>query len=432
MNKARVFALCLVLFIGLFALSGIASAQSVIVQKVEVDDLDVTTSTSRLDVERGDKIEISVWFLANATTKDWSLDAEITNYEFGDVEAETALFDIEAGNTYRKSITLAIPNDIEASETHDLIIDLENDNERVSFRYTLNVDERRHDLNIFDVIVQPRTATAGQPVFVQVLLENLGDKKEQDFKGIISIPELGIVAQAFGDDLVTEIQEENERFDDDEEDSAVMDFVLRLPEDAASGTYDMEIVVDYNRGHDSVSAIAQLTVLGREKAKMADTIINVDSTSREVTSDAETAYKVQFANVGNEKGVYSLTVEGEDLFADSRVDPSFVTVMPDGTSEAIVYLKAKDGVKAGSYNFVVRVNSGREIVQELNLQARVAGTGVQLSGLKQAVMILGIVLVIVLIVLILVLVFKKLGEGRAPKEETGAAEGQSYYYYPKH
>jgi len=95
-------------------------------------------------------------------------------------------------------------------------------------------------------------------------------------------------------------------------------------------------------------------------------------------------------------------------------------------------LKAKDGVKAGSYNFVVRVNSGREIVQELNLQARVAGTGVQLSGLKQAVMILGIVLVIVLIVLILVLVFKKLGEGRAPKEETGAAEGQSYYYYPKH
>lgn len=434
MNK-KIFALCLVLLVGLIAFSGLASAQSVVVSKVEVDDLDVTTSTSRLDVERGDTIEVSVWFLANATSKDWSLDAEVTNYEYGNVESQTDLFDIEAGNTYRKSVTLTIPNDITSSQTHDLVIDLENDNERVSFRYTLNVDERRHDLNIFDVILQPKTVTAGQPVSVQVLVENMGDKKEQDFKGTIRIPELGIIAQSYGDDLVTGAQEAAERLDEGEEDSRVLDFVLRIPEDAKTGNYNVEIVIEYNRGYDVVKSTDQIFVQGREQAKMADTVINVDSTSKEINSKTETAYKIQFANIGTDKGIYSLSVQGADLFADTRIEPSFVTVMPDGTAEATVYLKAKDSAKAGNYNFIVRVNSGKDIAQELSLQARVAGTSGSVTGLKQAVMILGIVLVIVLIVLILVLVFKKLGEGRAPKdgsEQPSTAEGQSYYYYPKH
>ena len=137
------------------------------------------------------------------------------------------------------------------------------------------------------------------------------------------------------------------------------------------------------------------------------------------------------ANLGSEPALYSLEVSGEQLFADARVEPSFVTVQPDNTGEFVVYLKTKEDASEGRHSFVAKLKSGSTIVQEVSLTADVtketATSGLFGGDVKQALLIGVLVLVVVLIIVGLVVAFTRKGD-----DEPGAGEGQSYYYYPKY
>lgn len=422
-----------------------AAAPDYDIISVEVNDLQAFgggTPIPNLDVERGDTLEIEVVVQGNATipgnqVPDVRVEAKIIGYEFGTISDISDIFSIDEGLVYKKKLTLVVPEDIDASEKYTLRIEVSDPINEEQVEFTLNIDEQRHSLNIFDIVVNPSTTImAGQPLFPIVRVENLGEKREDDIRVTVSIPELGVSTSNFIDELITEDQEETNIFRLDEQSSQQLDFLLRIPEDAKTGEYALKVDVLYNRGHSLLTETRKIFVKGIEKPKQVDTIINIDSTSKRVDQGQEVGYKIMFANVGTEKGMYTIQVDGVSGWGQYRVEPGFITVNPDSTAEAMLFIRANEQAEPRNYISVVRIMLGREIMQEFNVNTDVAGiqkvaaTGA--ATLKTALAVIFIVLVIALVVLGLIIAFRKMKEGESEQPAAGVAEGQTYYYYPQY
>ena len=427
----------LLFLLALLTLTGIAqAAPEYSIKKVLVDNLDITGNS--FDVERDSDVLIEVWVegAANATTiPDVRIEAKVLGYEFGSISDLTEIFSIEGGKLYKKTLQLHIPKDIDASEEYTLRIEVSDTRDEIQQEFTFNIDEQRHSLNIFDVVLNPSSRIqAGQALFPSVVVENLGEMKEENIKITVSVPELGITAVNYIDELITQRQEERRTFNLREESSERIDFLLRVPEDAKTGEYTLKVEVLYNRGHSVLSATRSFAVQGVE-TKEVDTVINIDSTSKSATAGEETIYKVMFANLGTEKGIYSVQVDGVS-WAQHRVEPGFVTVAPDATAEALIYITPNSNVEAKNYVSVVRVMLGREIINEFTLNTNVQSANDEeevttTSALKTVLAVVFSVLVIALIILGLVIAFRKVGKGDGEEPVTNIPEGQTYYYHPK-
>ena len=434
--KNKLFAAFLLTIVMLVGISTVSAANFEI-DHVEVDDIVAVENGDSVFVERGQDSVVEVFIEGNGSSDDVRVKAYIGGYEYDDIEALSNIFEVEAGVDYRKVLRLSIPEDLEASDDYSLRIRVYDDDEEVEKNYVLRIQEPRHYLNIQDVIIRPdSTIEAGRPLFVTVRVEDLGAKKEEDIKIVVSIPELGVSARDYIDELTADEDSDNNEDNEDEEDSmSSNEILLRIPEDAKTGSYDLEVRVEYNRGHSVETARETITVKGSDETqaqeKKSETVVSVDSTSKTVAQDSEVGYKIMVANLGSEPALYSLEVSGEQLFADARVEPSFVTVQPDNTGEFVVYLKTKEDASEGRHSFVAKLKSGSTIVQEVSLTADVtketATSGLFGGDVKQALLIGVLVLVVVLIIVGLVVAFTRKGD-----DEPGAGEGQSYYYYPKY
>ncbi len=421
-----------------------AAAPDYDILSVEVNDLQVfggSNTIPNLDVERGETIEIEVTLQGNATipggqVPDVRVEARIVGYEFGTVSDISEIFSVDQGLVYKKKLTLVIPEDIDASELYTLRIEASDSRNEDQVEFTLNIDEQRHSLNIFDIVVNPSTSVmAGQPIFPIVRVENMGELKEDDVRVTVSVPELGIFTSNYIDELITEHQEENEVFRLDEQSSRQLDFLLRIPEDAKTGEYLLKVDVLYNRGHSLLTESRKIFVKGLEQPKEVDTLINIDSTTKRVNQNEETSYKLMFANMGTEKGLYTIQVDGVAPWGQYRVEPGFITVLADGTAEANIFIRANDNAEPRNYVSVVRVLMGREIVHEFNVNTEVVGVKKETNtaSLKTVLAVIFVILVIALVVLGLIIAFRKMKEdGNGNETMTNVAEGQTYYYYPQY
>ncbi|MBS3144604.1 hypothetical protein J4208_03385 [Candidatus Woesearchaeota archaeon] len=421
-----------------------AAAPDYTIIGVEVNDLQAfggSTTIPNLDVERGETIEIEVTLQGNATipggqVPDVRVEARIVGYEFGTVSDISDIFSVDEGLVYKKRLTLVIPEDIDASELYTLRVEASDSRNEDQIEFTLNIDEQRHSLNIFDILVNPSSnVVAGQPIFVISRIENLGELKEDDVRVTASIPELGVSTSNFIDELITELQEEEEEFRLDEQSSRQLEFLLRIPEDAQTGEYTLKVDVLYNRGHSLLTETRKIFVKGMEKPKEVDTLINIDSTTKRVNQNEETSFKLMFANMGTEKGLYTVQVDGVAPWGQYRVEPGFITVQADGTAEANIFIRANDNAEPRNYVSVVRVMMGREIVHEFNVNTEVVGVAQKTSTttVKTVLAVIFIILVIALVVLGLIIAFRKMKEDNEGSETmTNVAEGQTYYYYPQY
>ncbi|MBI2109962.1 hypothetical protein HYT58_02195 [Candidatus Woesearchaeota archaeon] len=424
----KLFALLFVLVLSAVFVNAVSPDYDI--TRVEVNDEELTSRI--LDVERGETANIEVTVLGINNVDDVRVSAEIQGYEYGDIRDVSDLFSVEAGVTYKRVLRLTAPEDIDASQTYTLRIEVEDDRNSETFEVTLNVDEPRHNLAFNPlnggILVNPSVVVAGRPVFVTARVENLGEKKEDDILVRASIPALGVSTEGFLDELVTELQERSQRFDDDEESSQSVDLLLRIPDDAESGEYEVKVDVIYNRGHSQATQSKKIVVKGASKAGEEETVVNIDGTSR-VLGKTEVPYKLMIANMGNARATYTVSVEGTGAWGEARVEPSFLNLEAGNTGEATVYVRAKRDADAGNYNFAVRVNKGTELVREINLNARVEENGFAGEGLRGALTAVFIVLLAVIVVMVIWLAVKR-SRDRSPAEEP-VTSGQTYYYYPK-
>ncbi len=369
------------------------------------------------------------------------VEAFVGGYEFGKIQATSDIFEIEPGVSYRKVLQLQLPNDMVASDDYTLNLEVFDDDQSKNFKFTLRVQEPRHKLNILDVFVSPgtRVVKQGQPMFVSVRVENLGDNREKDVHVVGIVPALGLREEASVDELITSVQDnaDNDKFRFDKSTSEnTRDLQFFIPEDAKPGEYDFNVRVEYNRGRSVEEKTFKFRVEGVEKTEtlsVAETpktpetprlVINVDSNAKSVNVGENAVYTFNVANLGQSARVFTIEVLGAD-FANVRADPQVVTVPKDQTAEAFVAISPKEGFGSGSRNFVVRLVENGKVVSEVALIANVQAASnapVGSDGVKKALEVGFIVLLVILVVLAIAVIIKKLAES-----DSDEAEGQTYY-----
>ena len=291
--------LALLMVLSIFAIPVMADASDVEVASVELDGVDLSTAT--VSVERGETLDLDVLVTGLADSEDVQVKAWIGGYEHDVVQATSSMFDVESGVTYKVSLALDVPGDLEAGD-YTLWVEVFDATSDSFSQFTLSVDEARHQVSIQDVLVEG--ADAGDSVSATVRLENTGANKEEDIKVMVSIPELGVQTSKYMSELASEAEVDA----DSEETSDQVTLSFRVPEDAATGDYTMNVVVSYNDGFSTaegsatfhVDAAAQdstVTVVLVDGAQDSgsDAVADAEATdSSEDSNDFSTALRLGF------------------------------------------------------------------------------------------------------------------------------------------
>ena len=437
--------LSILLMMFLVVLTGVeAASPDYEIKKVEINDRDVTSITNYMVVERGESIGVDVFIdgqVTGQTRDNVRVKVWLGGYEYGEVTSTSESFKVESDGSYKKTLFLRIPSDIQA----DVDADVDNSNYGNSKEYSLHVEvfddvnreieevslkigEKQHDLRVLDAVFRPsRSVNAGDMVFLTVRAENMGDNKEEDIQVRVSSAELGgVLARDYVDELVPEYAEDR---DSDEETSGDVDLYFKVPE-VATGDYGVKVELIYNRGHSVVEENFLLHVEGKSVIGDENTIVSVDSTSKEL-SNGKATYKLMIANFGESRAVYSTEVLGVGVWATSSVEPGFVSINSGDTGELFVTVNAKADV-SGTHPFTIKVKSDGNTVREINLVAEGTSEEVVGSDMKRALEIGFIVLAVLLVVLGLIIAFSKLkssgdDEEEEPLGEEGETAGQTYY-----
>lgn len=421
------------LFIIIFLVS-MLSVNALVINEVKVDGVAISQDAT-VSAIKGNDLDIRVELYGDLATleKDVRVKAWLGGYEYDDIEETSDIFDVESGVIYVKNMELELPDDMDATEDYTLHVEAYSQSgDQVSYSnvFTLRVSPERHLIKIMDVIFNPGLGVeAGQPLFTSVRLENLGDRKEEDIKVEVSVPALGVKTRDYLDELTA-----HEMDNEDEEDSGeVEDIYLVIPEDTESGIYDVVVSVEYNRGHDVKSEKFLLNIKGKEKAPveglpgtktptgLVTAVISVDSETKQVEQGESVVYKIMFANLGDDARTYDIVLTNVN-FAVARVDPALITVNPDQTAEAYVYLSVDKGAAEGMHLFNVNINQDGQTVKEFSLGADVEG-GKEFDA-KLVLEVIFIILLIALIILGVIVIAKRLKSDEG--EEEPVAE-KSYY-----
>lgn len=418
----KILSIVLALLISLTMLNCVSAATSTDyeIKEVEIDGLSATSDVAY--IERGSTLDVDAVLKANNSVEDIKVKAWIdSDYEYDEIEDLVGPFDLESGYARAVHLKLAIPEDMDASETYTLYVRASNgDGYEYEVSYPVGIEEVRHNLKVQDVIFRPSSTVApGEYLRTVVRVENMGAKKEEDIKVTVKIPELGISQRDYVDELVAFEDDE----DDEEDSQSSNEIMLQIPENAKAGDYEVIVDVEYSRGHEIASKKAIIHVSG-ETQENVEAIISIDSTSKQIAQGSEVAYKLMFANLGENVEVYSASVAGAELWANTRVDPAFVTVQAGQTGELFVYLQSKDNAELGNKMFTVKINSGANTVKEVTLNAEVTETGSNWGSVKNVLEIAFAVLVVLLIIMGLAIAFKR--NNKSSDLEESDSE-QTYY-----
>lgn len=426
MNKV-LSSICMfiILLVSMFTLPSLADATtSVVFDKIEINDVEVTNG-GMVFVERGDDLDIRAELFSPVDYKDVRVKASIEGYEYEDIDDSSEIFDIE-GSTgiITKLLHLQLPNDIDVGD-YSLNVEVSNPlGLKNIFGIVLQIREGRHSLAIQDVVLRPTSSVeAGRPLGIEVRVENMGSRKEEDVMVTASIPDLGVSSR----DYINELGFEESDSDDDETSDSVTVY-LPIPVDAITGEYELNIDVEYSRGHEIVSAKTKIYVQGTSAAVSSiNSIISIDAISKSVTRGNSVTYRLMLANLNQEEAIYSLSVSGTEFWADASFNPGFAKVAPNGAGELTLTVKPKDTATIGDHAFTLRVkendNTLRDIILTTNISDAKSWTSV-----KSVLEIGFAVLISLLVILGLIVAFKKLGNKNEPSgPEPLIDDSQSYY-----
>jgi hypothetical protein len=204
-------------------------------------------------VERGATVAVRVYLAGLDETKDVNIKAWLGGYEYDNVQATSGMFDVEAGVTYGKTLSITLPEDMISEQDYTLYVEMYDDSDSITETATLRVSKERHLVSIQDVIIS--NAEAGDYVSATVRLENMGDHKEEDLLVTVSVPELGIEESTYLDELT-----DNEVDNEDEESSGDVTVTFQLPTDAETADYEVNVKVTYNRGHSETEGSTSFNV----------------------------------------------------------------------------------------------------------------------------------------------------------------------------
>jgi hypothetical protein len=430
----KIYSVLALLMISMLAFSGLAAAAAEITfHDVKLDGDQLMSGTNIIqDVAKGDELEVRVRLEANESLANVEVRAELAGYDHSDRVSDVSdVFDMKANVAYTKKLSLDFPIRMD-QDGYKLMIDIRNRDGQIDHQeFDLEIDSERNSLEIKDVILSPENEVkAGRSLLVSVRLKNRGELREEDVKIKVSVPELGISQSEYVDDIDAECSDNN---DNDCDDSLTSEEIfLRIPSDAVTGEYSVNVEVEYDDGDEEVSETTYILVEGEEatadaaEEEIAKTVITVGADVQTATvGGAAVVYPITLTNQGTESKSYSVSADGE--WATFTITPSNVVVLSAGESKAVyVYVTANDNAAAGEQMFSIDIVSGDKTLKQIPLKANVeAGNSSSFDKVKRGLEVGLVVLVVLLVILGLIIGFNKL-KG-SDDDEDKDEEGQTYY-----
>jgi hypothetical protein len=417
MSKLKLAGVFSLFVIAILAISACVSALDVAEFEVEINDNEVTGSTIE-DIDRGNDVEIQVRFQAVGNASNVELHADMFGYEFGDktmLHDATDVFDVEDGVTYTKKLSVQLPERMDRESWKLRLFLADRNGEIQSWDYILKIGTERHQLTLKDVTFSPESSVqAGRSLIAVARVKNTGEKTEEGIKVRMSIPELGISATDYIDEL------------ESEETTTTEELYAVIPECAKAGTYEAVIELSFVDG-EKISTVERNVVVTEGSACEAlkkveeKTILTVGPESQTVKAGEKVVYPITISNAGSEAKQYTISAEAGD-WAEISISPSNVVVLGAGEAKAVYVYAAADKDAEGEQLIAVKIASGDKTLKEITLKADVTGAA-GWEKVKKALEVGLVVLVILLVIIGLIIGFNRLkGNGDEDKEEA-----QTYY-----
>jgi uncharacterized membrane protein len=377
-----------------------------------------------LYVEEGETLDIEMKLLGlddgevdnDRVVEDIELEVEIQGFE-DDLEASTDMFDLEEGDTkwVDLSLTLPVGEEDNGDKLYLLRVKVtDKNNDELTMEWNLKVNPAENALRIVDVDFSPGTTVeAGHSLLTTVLVENVGEDTEEDVKVTVAIPELGVSAV----DYIDEIDEDDKEHTG--EDEEVLFF--RIPRCAAAGEYTVTVTVKFNEG-ETVSEDFLITVVGNDKCKAEEQklVITVGPETQNVVAGQQAIYPIALTNAGTTTKTYVLELTAGD-WATATLSENLVVLEPGNTKIVYAYMTVSESAVAGEKVATLNIGAGDNVLKTLYLKANVVSQGKSFNlrnGLEVALVVLVAVLVIIGLVL---------GFSRLKKDELEEGEEKTYY-----
>ncbi|MBD3318835.1 hypothetical protein GF342_02910 [Candidatus Woesearchaeota archaeon] len=388
----------IVMVLTLALVTTVAHALPVVIEDVEVDGTQVfPDAVNALDIERGQEIDVRVELTALEDIDNVELLVFLSGYEYNDRDGESISrvlgpYNLKADTTYVRTAAITLPYDLEVDEYKLRLVLADRVGDELMERYSLQIDTPKHALQLTDTLFVPGlTVRAGEALISKVRLENKGQRTEEDIRVTVEVPDLGLKAQGF----INEIEDGDEQEESEE-------LLLRIPTCTEAGTYPVRVKVDFNRNRDTLQETYDLEVLESDLCKRDD---GVPKTTILVGTD--------FQTIGQgESGIYSLTVQNNDKTSTSynvvvsapqgllyKISPTSAAVLaPSQAQTFYVFVEASQDATAGPNVLTASVNAGAQSLQQISLTANVKETSQSLDLAR--VLEVGLVVLIVLLVVI--------------------------------
>lgn len=397
-----------------FSMVGAFNAGDLAITSVEVngDEVSMIAGAPALAVEEGQTLKIRVDFTAY-TEADVEVEAVISGYDYSDYEVlkDSTLKHFNANTVDHVDLELVLPKKLDDDRYWLRFRVMDKNLEVLVQNVELAIVPARHDLEVADVAFSPgSTVKAGRSLYADVLLQNFGAKDENDVKVTVAIPALGVSATEYVDVA----------FDDTVD---VDEMVLRIPETAEEGDYEVEVSLVYDDLEKTIKETYTLHVLADKAFQDQENVLvlAVGPETQNVAAGKTALYAVALTNAGAVSKAFSLETAVDD-WATVTLSESLVVLEPGKNQIVKIELAVADDAVAGEHSVLLTVKSGSDVLQTVVLKANVVDGSAQNDGisLRSGLEIALVVLVVLLIILGLVIGFSRLR-----KDDDG--EEQTYY-----
>lgn len=403
MNAKNLMVSFFVLAIALVTFAPLISAGEVVSNyEVTVEGIDVYTND--VSVIAGDRITVEVFFTALNDDTDVTVEAELEG-EKVKVSEMTRSFDVEAGKSYRRILTLEVPFELKDEISTNVELNIEIDGkEHKSELLTSYLRVQRPSYNpVVKSITTPSSIDAGETFPVEIVLKNMGYNELEDVYVTASIVGLNVFQgpKWFGDLVAIE----NCSNDCDLEDTVAGKLYLDVPYTVQEGIYTVEVTVIND---DVETTTLKQIVISND---FSENVVSV-STDKTVNKGEEAVYELLIVNPTNNVKVYKIVSEATDGISSAPMET--LVAVPAGSSKTVKVVASSE--EEGTYTFNVNVFSNEELVKSIAFGMDVEGK--QSSSIVVLTIVLAIIFLVLLVVLIVLL-------GRKPEKSEDF--GESYY-----
>lgn len=425
MKGVKIFALFMIFTL---AMVSAVSALPVTIDMVKING-DEVSAGENLFYERGEELEIRVRMEATQDIENVELRAFIAGYEYSDHEQTSDsdhISNFNAGSVYTKELSITLPDKLDQDSYTLRLYLADRDGTASEFTYNLIVGTKRHQLDIKDVVLSPEgKVSQGRTLLATIRVKNTGEKDEDGLKIKVAIPELGISASQYIDELEAEDTKTSE------------ELLLRIPKCAEAKEYKLVASVVYDEGYETVSeestirvqdsGVCEVSAASSSTTNTPKTIITVGPEVQDVVKGKGGAiYPLTLSNADSTSKTFTISAEAGN-WASIKISPSNVVVLGPNEAKAVyVYVSAKEEASAGQQMFALKIKSGDATLKEIALKANVVEPVAtsNVSSLRNALQIGLVVLVVLLVVIGLIIGFNRL---KADEDDEDLDAGQTYY-----